>query len=156
MTENLWPDFDLATKPRTVRRVLIEAGAGLQEKTKGTIRFEVDTAPHGKGGFVHNCYLVAPGLGYRYPLLRVEQGVEPYPVTVYSEQRKGGTPVGSRGQSPEQNERALVEHLREVFKSELTNRIVLQLLDAISDDSSSSSGGEEWDEGASSLGGDEE
>ena len=129
MTENLWPDFDLAAEPRTVRRILIEAGAGIREKTNGTIQFEVDSSPRGGGGLVHNCYLVAPGLGYRYPLMRAEHGLDQYPVTIV---------VSKRGRLAD-DEGSLMTALRGVFQDDSTKKVVLQLLDVISDSTTSSS-----------------
>src|SRR5689334_2232535 len=82
MPENLWPDFEAEPRPRTVRRVLLEAGEGIAERTGGRIKFFVHTSAGGKGKFVHDCYLFAPAIDYRYPLCKVTEDGDPYPVTL--------------------------------------------------------------------------
>jgi hypothetical protein len=123
--EQLWPNFEDQPRPRTVRRVLLEAGAGLGEQTGKRIQFVVDSKPAAKGQFVHDCYLFAPALSYRYPLCKVTEEGDPYPVTLIGDGTfKGGTPAG--------NEAAFVENLRLLFHADTTKRAVLQLLDILS------------------------
>jgi hypothetical protein len=122
---NLWPDFKAEPRPRTVRRVLLEAGEGLAAQTEDQIRFVVDTKPGGKGRFVHDCYLVAPALSYRYPFCKVTEDGDPYPVTLVGDGTfQKGTSAG--------NEEAFVENLRVLFHSDATKRAVLRLLDVLS------------------------
>jgi hypothetical protein len=121
---NQWPDFATMAKPKTIRSVIIEEGAGISEKTNGAIRFEVDSSPHGKGGFVHYCSLVAIKVAYRYPLLRVVQDGLDYPVTVIADTFPQGAAAG--------NEEELRKDLGLVFRSDVTKRVVLQLLDLLS------------------------
>jgi hypothetical protein len=121
----LWPDFKAEPLPRTVRRVLIEAGAGLAEQTKKKVQFIVDTEPGPKGRFTHVCSLFAPELNYSYPLCRVTENGDPYPVTLVGDDAfRKGTPAG--------NEAALTENLRLLFHSDATKRAVLQILDVLS------------------------
>jgi hypothetical protein len=121
----LWPDFKSEPRPHTVRSVLLEAGVELAEKTEDKIRFVVDSQPEAKGRFAHNCYLFAPALSYRYPLCKVKEDGNPYPVTLVGDATfQKGTPAG--------NEAALLENLRLLFHSEATKRAVLQLLDVLS------------------------
>ncbi len=121
----LWPDFNAEARPRTVRRTLLEAGAGLAEQTKSEIQFQVDSKPGARGRFVHDCYLFVPTIAYRYPLCKVTEDGDPYPVTIVGDGTfRQGTGAG--------NEDALVENLRLLFHSDATKRVVLQLLDALS------------------------
>jgi hypothetical protein len=124
---NQWPDFLqlMPSKSKTVRRVLIEEGSGLGEKTKGDITFVVDTTPSGLGGFLHQCFLYVPKIGYRYPLMRVEQknGVD-YPVEVVA-----SPPPHVRTAN---DEKELRKALGTLFQSEMTKSVVLQLLDLLS------------------------
>ncbi len=121
---NLWPDFGAVAKPRTVRRVLLEAGEGLAEQTKREIQFIVDSKPGPGGRFVHDCYLYVPSMAYRYPLCKVVEDGDPYPVTLIGDGTfKNGTAAG--------NEEAFVDNLRLLFGSDATKDVVLKLLDAI-------------------------
>ena|SRR5258707_11711986 len=125
MSDNLWPDFKTLPQPRTVRRVLLEAGEGLADRTNGRLRCEVDTKPGGKARFVHEGYLVAPALGYRYPLFRVEENGDPYPVTLIGD----GTFKQGTGAA---DESTLLVNLGLLFRSDSTKRTVLELLDIVS------------------------
>ena len=124
MAENLWPDFDLDAQSRTVRRILIETGMGIEEKSHGAIRFEVESQPRAEGGLVHNCFLVAQGLGYRYPFMRVEHGFDEYPVTIFTDAYRSGTQAT--------DEEKLTAILRQIFNDDTTKKVVLQLLDVVS------------------------
>ncbi len=120
----LWPDFKAEARPRTVRRILLEAGAGLAQQTEDQIQFVVDSKPGAGGRFVHVCYVFVPAMAYRYPLCKVTEDGDPYPVTLVGDGTfKKGTAAG--------NEAAFVENLRLLFHSDATKRAVLQLLDAL-------------------------
>ena len=125
MPENLWPDFSGEPRLRTVRRVLIEAGEGLAERTEGKIHFEVESKPGGQGRFLHDCYLFVPSILYRYPLFKVVEEGDPYPVTVIGDATfQKGVAAGK--------ERALVENLKLLFHADTTKKMVQQLLDLLS------------------------
>jgi hypothetical protein len=122
---NLWPDFEKEPRPRTVRRVLLEAGVGLADQTENRLQFVVESKPSAKGRFVHDCYLFAPALSFRYPLCKVTEEGDPYPVTLVGDGTfQQGTPAG--------NEAYFKENLRLLFHSDATKRAVLQLLDVLS------------------------
>ncbi len=122
---NQWPDFGTMVKPKTIRSTLLEEGSGISERTKGEIRFDVETSPFGQGGFEHRCSLVVPKIAYRYPLLRVvQEGIDDYPVNVVADLWPQGANAG--------DEQALREKLGMVFRSDLTKKIVLQLLELLS------------------------
>ena len=122
---NQWPDFTKKIrKQKTVRRVIIEEGAGVSERTDGEITFVVESKAVGIGGFVHHCFLYVPKVGYRYPLLRVVQTSFDYPVRVFADVWPQGTGAG--------NEAELRKDLGLVFRSDATENTVLQLLDLVS------------------------
>ena len=122
---SLWPNFNAEPRPRTIRRVLLEAGAGLAEQTEGQIQFLVDFKPGPSGRFVHDCYLSVPAIAYRYPFCKVTEDGDPYPVMLIGDATfKNGAAAG--------NEAAFTENLSLLFHSDATKRIVLQLLDALS------------------------
>lgn len=124
MARNQWPDFDLGPDVHTVRRVLVEEGSGIEQKTRGAIRFEVLSRPEGERRFGHTCYLVAPSMGYRFPFMYVEHGLEQYPVTITTDvfPRNAGAA----------DEKSLRDLLGEVFRSDATKNVVVQILDAVS------------------------
>lgn len=39
MIENLWPDFEKSDTPSSPKTIIDEAGAGLEKKTRGVVRF---------------------------------------------------------------------------------------------------------------------
>lgn len=119
---NQWPDFTKMDKPKTVRSIIIEEGAGISEKTNGNVTFVVESEP-GTGGFTHHCFLFVPKVGYRYPLLRVVQASFDYPVNVHADVWPQGASVG--------NEKELRKNLGLVFRSDATKNVVLQLLDLV-------------------------
>jgi hypothetical protein len=83
MSENLWPDFENAKGPRSPKNVIEEAGAGLEQKTKGFVKFyTIRTAIH--DGQVETSFsLYARSLSYHFPFLRAKFSVQnPYPVTL--------------------------------------------------------------------------
>jgi hypothetical protein len=123
-TPNQWPEFKKMPRPKTIRRVIIEEGAGIAERTDGVVTFDVDSMAHDNGGLVHHCALVVPQVAYRYPLLRVVQDHLDYPVTVVADPFPSGAPA--------KNEAELRKHLGEVFRSEATAKVVHQLLDLVS------------------------
>jgi hypothetical protein len=63
--QNPWPDFDFSRTPRTIRSILLEEGQGISEKTNGKITFEVETRAEARGGFVHDCFLVARTINFK-------------------------------------------------------------------------------------------
>jgi hypothetical protein len=123
MSDNPWPDFDVTRLPRTLRRVLLEKGSGIEEKTRGTIKFFVLTKMAEGGGFIHECYLSVPQLEYRYPFFQVIQACDPYPATIVADPFPQDRTV--------KNESELVEALHELFWSEATKNTVTQLLEAV-------------------------
>lgn len=123
MNRNLWPDFttvDLGQ--RSPKRVLLEEGQGIAEKTDGKIEFVVRTANNG-GKLVYDCELWVPSIQFGYPFMQVAyQGRDPYPVAVGSDAIPG---------SPQAtNESELVDILKKAFHSPVTQKLVLQLMDA--------------------------
>lgn len=122
--QNLWPDFDLQTAPRSPKRVLQEAGLGLSEKTHGLIEFAVQTHAD-ESQLIHDCYLWVRNLNFRYPFLTVTHGgTQTYPVEITSD-------TFGRSRKAD-NEDRLLEILEEIFRSPQTINAVTQLIDAAS------------------------
>ena len=121
---NQWPDFTTMKKPKTIRSVIIDEGAGVSERTGGAIVFDVESSARGRGGFVHQCYLSVVKAAYRYPLLRVVQDGIDYPVTVVADVFPQGAAAG--------DEKELRTDLGLVFRSDVTKKVVVQLLEMVS------------------------
>jgi hypothetical protein len=125
MPDNLWPDFDAEPQLRSVRRILIEAGAGLAERTGSRLQFIVDSKAAGKARFSHDCFLFAPLLAYRYPLCKLVETGDPYPVFLHGDGTfEKGVAAG--------DEAALIENLRLLFNAGPTKRVVQQVLEIAS------------------------
>jgi hypothetical protein len=86
--------------------------------------FDVESSAHGGGGFVHQCYLSVVKAAYRYPLLRVVQDGIDYPVTVVADVFPQGAAAG--------NEEELRKDLGLVFRSDVTTKVVVQLMEMVS------------------------
>jgi len=123
MTENLWPEFHPTIRSQTVRRLLLEAGEGLAERTDNRVRFVVVSRPLDPP--LHECFLYAPDLGYRYLFLRVFENGDPYPVSLITANEGESTLIAK-------TERALLKHLRDIFHSELTTKQITSLLENVS------------------------
>ena len=121
---NQWPDFSTMTKPKTIRRIVIEEGDGIVEKTNGEIRFIVESQRGNSGGFIHQCFLDVAKASYRYPMMRVVQTSFDYPVTIIADNWPQGADARNEGE--------LREKLGLVFTSDTTKNVVLQLLDLVS------------------------
>jgi hypothetical protein len=122
MPRNLWPDFPLKQNNRALKRILFSEGRGIEDKTEGAIRFELETrANDAKEGFVHHGYLAVPNVGYRYPFLRVHHGREPYPATIVADAFSRDVVV--------HNEKEFLATLERLFQDDTTKKTVQQLLD---------------------------
>ncbi|MBX9625464.1 MAG: hypothetical protein K2X82_16780 [Gemmataceae bacterium] len=124
---DLWPDFKVEKKARSVRHILDEAGGGLKQKTGGVVEFR--THHGGASGdaafpFLYLCTLVVPKLGYDYSLLRVVSAPTGFPVRVISDQ-------GTHGEFAD--EPGLLAELAKVFRSERTQQIVQNLISMATD-----------------------
>ncbi|MDB5311101.1 MAG: hypothetical protein JWO38_5303 [Gemmataceae bacterium] len=117
---DLWPDFPIDPKPRGVRQILREAGAGLKENTNGLIEFRV--FPRGDvrdGTYLFDCELVLLDLDYTFLLLRVKGSPTGFPLEVISE---SSPPVVVKdGQQ-------LLAVLSGLFLSDRTHQIVQNLI----------------------------
>ncbi len=122
MPDNLWPEFPVEAKPRTIRTVLLEAGGGIADRTGGKLLFDVVSSLDDAGRrFFHTCYLRA-ATGYRFPLFQVVEQGGPYPVIINGDEAfDKGIKAG--------DEAELREQLRRLFAAEPTRRLVFQMLD---------------------------
>lgn len=84
MTENLWGDFSQVPIERTPVVVLREQAELLSAATGEILNGSVLRASsEGGSSFGSSLYIVAPALGnYRYYILRILYGPEPYPVSM--------------------------------------------------------------------------
>lgn len=94
MPENLWPEFPMGPRPRTIRSVLLEAGVGTAERTGKKLRFDVSTSQEdGLRHFFHTCFLTT-NTGFRVPLFQVAEEGASYPLVSHAEGGNGrGTKV---------------------------------------------------------------
>jgi hypothetical protein len=86
MSKNLWPDFETKKGPRSPKSVIEEAGAGLQEKTKGFVIFYPLSTSIISDQVDASFSLYARSLSYHFPFLRARfplQGLYPVTLTAY-------------------------------------------------------------------------
>jgi hypothetical protein len=120
---NQWPEFEKLPRQKSIRGILLEEGNGVSARTGDEIKFVVETQPHGSGGFMHRCFLLADKLGYRYPLMRVIQEGLDYPVSIVADAFPQEAVVG--------NEADFRKALGIVFQSEPVKKVVPQLLEMV-------------------------
>lgn len=120
---NPWPNFDFRHPPRTVRRVLIENGSGIGEKTGDALGFRVVTRRDDEGKLVHDCYLVVKAIDFEYPFMVVKQEPAGYPVEIRALTEY---PLDA----PDEEE--FVKLLGYIFRVPETQKIVASLYDLVS------------------------
>jgi hypothetical protein len=121
MPKNLWPDFDVGAQPRTPRAAIEEAGVGLADKTKDSVKFMPYGAPQIKDNVIVFTYsLYAKLLGYHFPFLRVTFGLlQSYPVKLVAD-RMAELVAG--------DETELNAHLATIFNAPTTKETVERLI----------------------------
>lgn len=119
---NQWPEFKNLPAQNSVRRVLLEEGNGISERTGGEIEFEVYSEPS-SARVEHRCSLFVPKVNYRYPLMRVIQNGFRYPVTVVADNLE---------QVAAQDEAELRGALGSIFQSDTVRNLVPQLSELVS------------------------
>jgi hypothetical protein len=80
-TTDFWPDDIGQSDLKTPVALLREQATALGEKTRNVVTAEVESDSEGRD-FVHNLYLVAPALHYRYQLLTIRHPIMFYPMNV--------------------------------------------------------------------------
>lgn len=71
MSNNLWPDFELADSLPTPKSIIEDAGKGLTEKTGSLVHFYTKGVTFSGETATMNCSLYAPRLNYMYPFMTV-------------------------------------------------------------------------------------
>lgn len=120
MSKNLWPDFDSEQAPRSPKIVIEEAGAGLDEKTDGLVKFYRASVSI-RGNSVEVLFtLYTRSLGYHFPFLRAEFSVDSvYPVKVVADKM---TDVVAN------DENELIASLEEIFNAPSTVETIQKLM----------------------------
>lgn len=121
MTKDLWPEFDVTSKSSTPKKIIEQAGAGLEKKTKGVIKFYVGSTEISEGFASIQCRLYSPALSYMYPFLKVRfPMVDGYPVELVADK----VPDTLRAA----NEQELLDMLGKVFQSPSTIDTIQKLI----------------------------
>lgn len=120
MTTNLWPDFDYADTPKSPKAIIDQAGAGLDDKTGGVVRF-YRTGITVRGNMVEASYtLYCPPLAYHFPFMRaifpMEHG---FPVRLI---------VESLNEFVAADETQLLSALSEIFNAPSTTNTISRLI----------------------------
>jgi len=78
-TTDFWPDDIGQSELRAPVALLREQAAALGEKTKNVVTAEVASSSE-SGSIVHDLYIVAPAIHYRYQLLTIRHPLLLYPM----------------------------------------------------------------------------
>jgi hypothetical protein len=120
MTTDLWPEFDVASRS-TPKKIVEQAGAGLEKKTKSLIKFLVMDTRISKEFVSLDCRLYSPTLSYMYPFLTVRfPVVDLYPVELVADKLPGTLRAA--------NEDELLGMLGKVFQSPSTIDTIQKLI----------------------------
>jgi hypothetical protein len=120
MSTDLWPEFDVSSKS-TPKTIIEKAGADLEKKTKGLIKFNVHGTRISEGMLTLECGLYSPTLSYQYPFLKVRFPViDGYPVELVADK----VPDTLRAA----NEEELLGALGKVFRSPSTIDTIQKLI----------------------------
>ena len=118
-TTDFWPNDIGEPELRTPVALLREQATALGEKTRNVVTAEVESDSEGKL-FVHNLYLVAPSIRYRYQLLTIRHPILFYPMTVTTPNTPKWIAVTSEGE--------FLDWLKTVLASEDTKRVIRALI----------------------------
>jgi hypothetical protein len=120
MSKDLWPEFD-ATSKLTPKTIIEQAGAGLEKKTKGLVKFYLLSKDISGEIASLTFSLYALTLGYHYPFLKVRFPiVDLYPVELVADK----VPDTLRAA----NEEELLAMLGKVFQSPGTIDTIQKLI----------------------------
>lgn len=119
-TADFWPDAIGQANKRTPVALLREQATALGEKTRYVVTAEVESSISGKD-FIHDLYLVAPSLHYRYQLLTIRHPLFFYPMKV--------TTPDSFNWEDVESEEAFVAWLKGILASDKTRRVIQALID---------------------------
>ena len=132
-TVSLWPDIPAPTSIRTPMTILREQAAALSQKTETLVEGRVTTTHEGDTIVVDFDFVVPSLQYYSYRLLRVVYGAEPYPVRVAAHSIPPTVAMSTGGRATGTlealNEDTFVALLRDIFRSEQTQRILAALTD---------------------------
>ena len=120
MSKDLWPEFDVTSKS-TPKKIIQQAGAGLEKKTKGLIKFYLSSTRISEGFASLDCSLLSPTLSYMYPFLKVRfPMVDLYPVELVADKMPDTLRAA--------NEEELLGMLGKVFQSPSTIDTIQKLI----------------------------
>ncbi|WP_020470167.1 hypothetical protein [Zavarzinella formosa] len=120
MTKNLWPDFDIGQMPLSPKQIIEEAGAGLEEKTNGLVRFSYEGVVVQVNTVELTYALYSRKLQFHFPFLQVKFGITShYPVTIVADK------LPDMEAADEDN---LIESLAKIFNAPSTIKTVQQLM----------------------------
>ena len=109
---DLWPEEFGDAGLTTPHSILQAQASALSKKTKGLVEGEMKSSQGSGGDFVHQLYLIAPVLDYRFHLLTVTHAIDLYPVNIQDLANNTAHKVG--------NQSDYVDILSQVFATEKT------------------------------------
>ncbi len=127
---DLWPS-DLVGPPTTTPvAILRRQGDALGTHTQNFVLGEVETRPIVNGTqFEHNFVIQAPFLRFRFPLLRVTHGVNPYPLSmVETDLTKSQAPSSQFWHREAKTELEFQDQLREFFALSAVKSLIGSLI----------------------------
>lgn len=113
---DLVPDLGGDVEAPTPLQMLRQQADVIERKTNREVRAVVENTPSGSTRVAYNLVLVVPHIGYRYKVLRVEFGIDGWPVDVSTPDAP--TPVSAN------DEASYADRLRQIFATEGFRRAV--------------------------------
>jgi hypothetical protein len=118
-TADFWPDDIGQSDLRTPLALLREQAVALGEKTKNVVTAAVESSSDGDS-FVHQLYITAPGMNYKYQLLVVRHPLMLYPMMARASSSQGWTTI--------QAEDDFLQWLKSVLASDNTRKVIRALI----------------------------
>ena len=129
---NLWPEDITVTGQVPPVAILKEQGSLLGQRTQNLVVGRVSAAdPEGPDSEQDFCYefdLVAPSLGYRYQLFKVQHGAEFYPLAIYWDSPDNEKLCNIAGEGGIEDEDQFLSALEIIFSSERTRKVIGSLI----------------------------
>jgi len=129
---NLWPEDIAVTGQVPPVAILKEQGALLGQRTQNLVVGRVSAAdpdgPDSEQDFCYEFELLAPALGYRYQLFKVQHGADFYPLGIEWDSPDNVKLFAVAGVDGIEDEEQFLKALEIIFSSERTRKIISSLI----------------------------
>jgi hypothetical protein len=113
---DLVPDLGDDVEEPSSLKILRQQAEVIERKARQEVRAVVEIAPSGSTRLAYNLMLVVPHMGYRHKVLRIEFGIDGWPVDVSTPEEP--TPASASDES------SYADRLRQIFAAPSFRRVI--------------------------------